>query len=109
MKAEEQIVLKLCRGIHPNLIQVINLGEFQRYPYYRIDMELCALNLHDYIHSRQEFDGIHGLPPFISNLDPLDKSIQILNIITQVASGLNYIHHFREVHMSLKPSNSDTH
>jgi serine/threonine protein kinase len=72
---------------------------------YFIDMELCDLNLETYIYggsvSTIEENALHfrQLPS-----SPL-KVEQIWGIVTDITSGLAYIHDHGEVHRDLKPAN----
>ena len=96
---------KLCRrGAHPNIIEVLRLGELHESPYYYIDMELCDLTLADYIYE----DSPDVTPRFIRNVSSSLKEMQIWNVMKQIVSGVEFIHRHNEVHRDLKPSNSNS-
>src|SRR5271156_6662865 len=48
---EAQAIKKICgQGSNSDIVEVLRLGELRNTDYYFIDMELCDLNLTDYIH-----------------------------------------------------------
>jgi serine/threonine protein kinase len=70
-----------------------------------IDMELCGINLHEYIkEARSETKTKY--PCFIQNVSHAMSAAQIWNIMRQIASGVAFIHSLDEVHRDLKPKNS---
>jgi len=90
---ELRAVTKLCRGNPRHLVGVHGQGQLQDSPYYFIDMELCDINLEEYIYGRQ---ALH---------DPCDTR-KIWSIMAQITDGLTFIHNQNEVHRDLKPTNS---
>ena len=66
-------------------------------------MELCDLTLADYIYE----DSPDVTPRFIRNVSSSLKEMQIWNVMKQIVSGVEFIHHHNEVHRDLKPSNSN--
>ena len=103
---EGRIIKKICeQGAHSNIVAVLKLGELRNTSYYFIDMELCDLNLDDYIHRKIPLSPCDSLPYFISNALPSIKAQQIWNIMRQLASGVNYLHTLNTVHRDLKPTN----
>jgi serine/threonine protein kinase len=101
---------------HPNIIKVFNRGWYivQR-PFHFIDMELCDLDLHDYIHepgSRSLVDGTNDVNAtndckFVTaDAALLSKAQNIWSIATDIANGLDAIHSHTLVHRDLKPRNS---
>ena len=51
IKTEAQAIQKVCgKGSHPHIIELLRIGELRSSSDYFIDMELCDLNLADYIY-----------------------------------------------------------
>jgi serine/threonine protein kinase len=100
------------KGGHPNVVTILKHG-WLRGSLYSIDMELCALSLDDYITGARPLFR-NGEPPDWSlfpvfagsEISDAERMINIWTIMTQVASGLEYIHDHSQVHRDLKPSNS---
>jgi serine/threonine protein kinase len=61
---------------------------------YVVDMELCGINLEDYIKEKFTIDSSVGIP--IS---------EVWNIMLQVSSGVSFLHTHRLIHCDLKPVN----
>lgn len=75
-------------------------------------MELCALNLHDYIYHTPEYShrasALLNEPIFV--LDNATAHLKLLNIWTimnHIAEGLEFIHENHFIHRDLKPLNSN--
>ena len=62
--------------------------------YYFFDMELCNLNLEEYIRGSAKKSIVEEAP-----------KDSIFGIIREIASGLEFIHCHSEVHRDLKPRN----
>ena len=69
-------------------------------------MELCDLNLHDFIYGDPKLGLLFPIPRFIKNVPSSVKVAQIWNPMEHIACGLVYIHSIHEVHRDLKPRNS---
>jgi serine/threonine protein kinase len=96
--------MKLCKNIsHPNIVQVLRLGELKNSPYYFIDMELCDCNLAHYIY--QDSSNSESIPHFYDDAPLSVKGLQIWHIMRQIVSGTAFIHSQNEVHRDLKPKN----
>jgi serine/threonine protein kinase len=91
---------------HPNIVAVLNHGKIPNAPYYFFDMELCDLNLHDYIYRNTRPNPSESIPFFIKDAPASLKAQQIWNIMKQIASGVKYVHSHGAVHRDLKPANS---
>ena len=102
---EVRAIKKLCgHDAHPNIVEVLRLGVLVGSPYYFIDMELCDMNLENYIYNNSP--KRESLPRFVKTAPSSVKASQIWNIMRQVASGVAFIHSHEEVHRDLKPRNS---
>lgn len=93
IRNEARAITKLCQpGCHSNIVSVFRHGDVVDAPFYYIDMELCVWNLEYFMH--QENNGLKRL------------SMQdVWDIMTQIASGVVFIHEQREIHRDLKPRN----
>jgi serine/threonine protein kinase len=96
---------------HRNIVQVLQHDWFKSNSEYYIDMELCDLTLHDYIHNRASFIGQHSdlshhSPIFV--FDDCSAHLNLLNvcaIINHIARGLEFIHQEHYTHRDIKPLN----
>ena len=88
-----------------NIVQVFDHGLLSQYPYYFIDMELCDFNLHDFIHRKNHPESSKSIPYFSQRDDSIS---QIWTIMSQVASGVEYIHRQGQVHRDIKPANGES-
>ena len=106
---ETAAIRKICgQKRHTHIVAVLRIGELANTSYYFIDMELCDLTLHDYIHPTKPPDPAESLPVFIKDKPPPIKAQQIWNVMQQITSGLAYIHSLNLAHRDLKPANSKT-
>ena len=74
-------------------------------------MELCVLNLHDYIYRTENYlrhaSALLNEPTFVVEDSSMhSKLINIWTIIDHVAQGLEFIHQKHYIHRDLKPRNS---
>lgn len=92
---------KLCNGTHGNIIEVFTHGKFPDSSYSFIDMELCDVNLDEFIKGSRSFGCVHALTPEF-------RAMEIWNIMKQIANGLVFIHENNEIHRDLKPTNGLT-
>ena len=66
--------------------------------YMFIDMQLCDLDLKQYIQGARIVGLVHE--------DAQLKELQICNIMRQISLGVGFIHAQGEIHRDLKPHNS---
>jgi serine/threonine protein kinase len=103
---EARAIMKICgKGSHSHIVEVFKLGELRNTDYYFIDMELCDLNLQEYIDCSTSPNPSVSIPFFVKNAPPPMKAQQIWNVMRQIASGLKYLHTLHLVHRDLKPAN----
>jgi serine/threonine protein kinase len=107
MQNEARAITKVCtkEHTHPNIVTVLNHGGIPNTPYYLFDMELCDLNLHDYIHRKAPPKPSESIPFFHKDAPALLKAKQIWNVMKQIACGVQFIHSQGVVHRDLKPAN----
>lgn len=108
IELELQSIKKLSGGgQHANIISFLRNGKLRNTHYYFIDMELCDMNLDQYIH-RQTTDSSNPsqlIPYFVTDGPSAVKSNQIWNIMQQIASGVVHLHTLSMAHRDLKPAN----
>jgi serine/threonine protein kinase len=113
IKNEARVVKELCdSGGHPNIVEILRDG-FETLAfigeYYFIDMELCDMNLHEYIHDERiliEDPQISRGPTFVSkSCSLLERMRNIWAIMIHISQGLKFLHDHGHAHRDLKPSN----
>ena len=96
----------LCRGLHDNIIAISSHGRLlPLHAFYFIDMELCDLNLQEFIESTKK--NVHGLMDWDVTIETGSGLFAICAIIQQILMGVNFIHSHNEVHRDLNPQNSN--
>lgn len=74
-----------------------------------IDMELCDVNLHDYIHRESGDQTMAHLvhePVFVSaRSSPTDHLLNTCAILSHICRGVSHIHQQGYSHRDLKPAN----
>lgn len=96
-------ILKLFDSdTHPNIVTILKIGDIP--PFLFIDMELCDLNLDDYIYCRKDPSTVATY--FIKDQPPPMKSQQIWNVMLHIARGVEFLHGKQMIHRDLKPLNS---
>jgi serine/threonine protein kinase len=97
---------KLCNGSHINIIKIFQHGRLRpESAFYFIDMELCDLNLDEYLRGAKR---IPGLAEWKKETDQQHVVPLIYPIMDQITSGLSFIHSHKEVHRDLNPQNGDS-
>ena len=116
---ELRAIKKLCQdNWHPNLVSVFGHGQFfdrkSQLTFFYIDMELCDFNLHDAIQNRQLLsqtitdspavgDGTHAT---VRDMLPREQELEcMMKMLSDLTSGIVFMHGLGEVHRDLKPHN----
>ena len=81
----------ICHAQHAHIVEVLYHGWLGSSFYY-FDMEVCNLNLEQYISKA-------------NNFMPYDDS-KVWAIFEEVTKGLDHIHQLRQVHRDMKPRNA---
>ena len=104
----------LQSGGHSNIISILNHGWLDSpYHYYYLDMELCELSLHQYIHDTRSLpidsvtmDELN--PVFVGKDVPLlTNFLNVWIIMREIAAGVEFLHSQSQVHRDLKPRNGN--
>lgn len=96
---------KICTLNNRNIVSVLSHGYLPQSIYYYIDMELCDLNLEEFIKKKWPTHVLGKSRYFTSAA--YDSSI-VWAIMEDLACGLAFIHSLREVHRDLKPRNGSS-
>jgi serine/threonine protein kinase len=93
-------------GAHVNIVSVFTIGGLFNDEAVFIDMELCDLNLAEYIVCSKPRDSVPTF--FIVDQPPPVKARQVWNVMIQITTGIKYLHLKHIVHRDLKPANGTT-
>jgi len=105
LQKEVMAIKKLCGpDAHINVVQVLAHGQLPNAPYYFIDMELCDLNLDDYIHWEPSAK-LSKLMLYIIRETGSVSPLQICVVMSQIAVAVEYIHQKGHIHRDIKPAN----
>ena len=108
LQNEVRAVEKLCEpGSHKNIVSVLRHGRFPPLLYF-IDMEVCELNLENYIHRKWPAEIVAKVPHFTNDVPARTRMSQVWEILEDITSGVAFIHLNKEIHRDLKPRNSTT-
>jgi serine/threonine protein kinase len=101
---ETRAIDLLCSERHENIIQVYGHGLLRpNQTFYYIDMELCELNLEQYL--RNEITGVRGLLEWPRVISEGHQVFLVCAIMQQIIRGLVFIHSKGEAHRDLSPQN----
>jgi serine/threonine protein kinase len=104
IEAEIKVIKRICeKGSHPHIVQVLKMGRLHGSREYFIDMELCNLNLVEYINCKHLRD--EALPFYNKKVPPPLRSQQIWYVMIHVGRGVKFMHSLGLVHRDLKPAN----
>lgn len=89
--ASHEVVLLQESDDHPNVIRYYCKQENERFLY--IALELCAASLAEITERPADFESL------------IDHMNDVVNVIKQMAQGVQYLHSLKIVHRDLKPQN----
>jgi serine/threonine protein kinase len=94
----------MSEGGHQNIVTVLKHGWLDGSVYF-IDMELCDYSLEGYIQQERRRVATRETLDGNDFLDSKERVSEMWSIMSQITSGLVYIHSKSQVHRDLKPSN----
>jgi serine/threonine protein kinase len=100
---EVQMLKDLSKERHPHIVVVFRIGMLRNSQDLFIDMELCDLNLTDYIRGTKPRNLVPAF--FVRDQPPPMLARQIWNVMLQITTGVEYLHCQQVVHRDLKPAN----
>ena len=102
---ELRVINKISQnGTHPNIITVLGTREMSSGDIYAFDLELCEMNLGQFI--KGEYINTLGSQYFAPLCaGDVPECLTMWTIMRHLTNGLDYIHSLREVHRDLKPQN----
>lgn len=100
-------------GVQKNIVTVFKHGWLPRSDLhfrsglYHIDMELCDLNLQDYMEQKWTPEMRKRIFYFTENLPARMRVGQIWDIMEDITKGVSFLHQNNMIHRDLKPSNGN--
>jgi len=106
IKNEMRAVAKLCMTAktHKNIVSVFEYGQLSSFLYF-IDMELCDLNLEQWIYRAWDDDTPKKFPHLTVELSARARIGHVWDIMEDITRAVAFIHKECEIHRDLKPSN----
>jgi hypothetical protein len=106
LQTEISAIEKICTQNHRNIVNVLRNNPLPNSPYYYIDMQLCDINLDDYIYKAKSWPAaLVGTRPFFRPDPPQYVPMEWV-ILVDIVNGLVFIQSLGCVHPSdLKPRN----
>lgn len=105
---EVKVIAKICTSGHPNIINVLDHGPLGSFGFYFIDMELCDVNLHDYINGKRAEKWIKEPLFVVQSCSSMLRMRNLWTIMRHIANGLEFIHENGYVHRDMKPNNGNS-
>ena len=102
IRNEFRAVEKFGRNINDHLVAVFRHGKLSDSPYYFIDMELCSMDLNQYIYQFRSDGDLRFQNSLPVRVDVND----IWKIMRDISDGVAFIHNHTEIHRDIKPTNS---
>jgi serine/threonine protein kinase len=95
-------------GMQKNIVTVLSHGWLpQSRNLYHIDMELCDLNLNNYIRKEWTPKMRQTVPYFTENLPTRMRVGQIWDIMEDITKGVSFLHQNNMIHRDLTPCNGN--
>lgn len=102
-------------GSHRNIVDILGHGKLGTSGYYFIDMELCDLDLKDYIHGERSIGNDNAITQDSTNVVFVSKDCGLqlklqnaFTILSHITDGLEFAHEHKLVHRDLKPGNGNS-
>lgn len=100
-------MIQLCTSEHEHIVSILRHGWLDTTRCF-VDMELCDINLEDYIEGRFVVGVLVHQPEFISH--GTESYLRLMNtwtIMIHISCGLEFIHEKGFSHRDLKPANGN--
>lgn len=112
VRRELEVIREVCVSGQENIVQVYHQNRFRTLQVYYFDMELCCMNLSQYIHRDRNLLFGQGRAFTNDSFVPNDcstrlKTSNLWTIASHISLGLKFIHGKRYTHRDLKPHNGN--